>query len=180
MQKDFKSKKNSAHSRHSRPESEFDQELIDIARVTRVMAGGKRMRFRAAVALGDKKGQVGFAIAKGADVTIAINKAVVLAKKNLIKVNIVNDTIPYPIVKKYKAGKILLKPAPRGTGIKAGGSVRQILVLAGINNVTSKILGTNNKITNALTTLAALQDLKKVEPREQKPEEKSKKEPSLK
>jgi small subunit ribosomal protein S5 len=149
-------------------EHEFDQEIIDIARVTRVMAGGKRMRFRACVVVGDKKGRVGIAVAKGADVTMAINKAVTKAKKNIIKVNTVNETIPYEVRKKFKAAKILLKPAPKGTGIKAGGSVRQILGLAGVGNVTAKILGSNNKINNAFVTIEALKELKNVEVPEKK------------
>lgn len=146
-----------------REEKEFEQEIIDIARVTRVMAGGKRMRFRAGVAIGDKKGKVGIAVAKGADVTLAINKAVTKARKNLIRVNTINETIPHEIRKKFGAARILLKPAPRGAGIKAGGSVRQILGLAGIGNVVAKILGSNNKINNAMATIEALKELREVE-----------------
>src|SRR3989339_641311 len=112
--------------RKDREEKEFDQKVIDLARVTRVMAGGKRMRFRACVAIGDKKGRVGFGLAKGADVSIAVEKAVTKAKKSLIKVPIVRETIPHAIFIKYKAARILLKPAPIGTGIKAGGPERQV------------------------------------------------------
>ncbi|RJR32021.1 30S ribosomal protein S5 [Candidatus Parcubacteria bacterium] len=140
-------------------EKEFEQSVIDIARVTRVMAGGKRMRFRACVAIGDKKGHVGIAIAKGADVTMAINKAVRQAKKKMISVPIINETIPHQIRWKYKAARILLKPAPKGTGVIAGGAVRTILDLAGISNVVAKILGTNNKISNVAATVQALENL---------------------
>jgi len=144
-------------------EKEFDQSVIDIARVTRVMAGGKRMRFRACMVIGDKKGRVGSAVAKGADVTLAINKAVAKAKKNLINVPIVNETIPHRVDVKFGAAKILVKPAPKGTGIIAGGAVRVVLELAGIGNVVAKILGTNNKINNVKATIEALKMLKRVE-----------------
>jgi small subunit ribosomal protein S5 len=142
---------------------EFEQRIIEIARVTRVMAGGKRMRFRACVALGNKKGKVGIGLAKGADVTMAVTKAVNQAKKSIIDVPIWNDTIPHDIYEKYGAAKVLLKPASRGRGVIAGGAVRLILELSGIKNVTSKILGTNSKINNARCVLAALQNLKKRE-----------------
>lgn len=146
--------------RRESKEKEFDQSIIDIARVTRVMAGGKRMRFRACVAIGDKRGRVGVAVAKGADVTMAINKAVTKAKKNVITVPIINETIPYRVVKKFGAAVIMLKPAPKGTGVKAGGSVRSILELAGISNVVGKILGSKNKLNNVIAAIQALQDLK--------------------
>lgn len=150
---------------------EFEQRILDIARVTRVMAGGKRMRFRACVAIGDKKGKVSIGVCKGADVTIAVTKAVNKAKKSTIDVPIINETIPHEIYNKFGAAKILFKPARKGRGVIAGGVVRIILELAGIKNVTSKILGTNNKVNNAKCTIEALQKLKKVE---------AKKEPSEK
>jgi len=139
---------------------EFEQRMIDVARVTRVMAGGKRMRFRACVALGNKKGKVGIGLAKGADVTLAVNKAATKARKNMIEVPIVNDTIPHAITTKAGAAKILFKPARKGSGIIAGGSVRIIMELAGINNITAKILGTNNKVNNAKCVIKALSSLK--------------------
>ncbi|MFZ5365076.1 MAG: ribosomal protein S5 [Patescibacteria group bacterium] len=141
-------------------EKEYNQQLIHLARVTRVMAGGKRMRFRATVAIGDGNGRVGFAVAKGADVTLAINKAVRKAKKNLIVVPIINKTIPHEVRVKYKSGKLLLKPAPIGTGIKAGSVVRQILELGGVPNVIGKILGTRNKLINAQAVIIALSSFK--------------------
>ncbi len=144
---------------------EFDQVIIDIARVTRVMAGGKRMRFRACVVIGDRKGKVGSAVAKGADVTLAVNKAVTKARKNLVSIPIVNETIPHRVDVKFGAARILIKPAPKGTGIIAGGAVRMVLDLAGVSNVVAKILGTNNKINNVKATIKALQMLKKVEPK---------------
>ena len=142
---------------------EFDQRLVDIARVTRVMAGGKRMRFRATVAIGDKKGKIGIGMAKGADVALAVNKAVNNAKKAMIEISIVNDTIPHEIFHKFGAAKVLLKPARQGRGVIAGGAIRMILELAGIKNVTSKNLGTNNKVTISKCLIEALDLLKKVE-----------------
>lgn len=144
-------------------DKEFDQALVDIARVTRVMAGGKRMRFRACVVIGDRKGRVASAVAKAADVTLAVNKAVAKAKKNLYNVPIVNETIPHEIYIKSGAAKILLKPAPKGTGIIAGGAVRTVLALAGVSNVVAKILGTNNKINNVRATIDALKKLKRID-----------------
>lgn len=170
----LKKAKNSGTKRTAAPreEREFDQSIIDIARVTRVMAGGKRMRFRACVVIGDHKGKVGSAVAKGADVTGAINKAVTKARKNLITVPIVNETIPHRVDVKLGAAKILIKPAPKGTGIIAGGAVRAVLDLAGVSNVVAKILGTNNKINNVKATIKALQLLKRAEPKIDKSEDK--------
>ena len=142
---------------------EFEQRILEVARVTRVMAGGKRMNFRACVAIGDKKGNVGVGLGKGADVTMAVNKAVNQAKKKMVTVFTVNDTIPHEVRKSIGAASIMFKPAARGKGVIAGGVVRVILELAGVKNITSKILGTNNKINNARCTLAALGSLRKVE-----------------
>ncbi len=152
-------------------QDEFEQKIVDLARVTRVMAGGKRMRFRACVAIGNKKGKVGIGLAKGADVTLAVSKAVAQARKDVIEVSMVNDTIPHEIYQKTGAAKILFKPASRGRGIIAGGAVRIILELAGVNNITSKILGTYNKCSIAKCTIEALSNLKKVEKKEKKKEE---------
>ena len=148
-------------------EKEFEQVIVDIARVTRVMAGGKRMRFRACVVVGDRKGRIGYAVAKGADVTLAVNKAVTKAKKSLINVPIINDTIPHEINVKIKSAKILIKPATKGTGVIAGGAVRIVLDLAGVSNAVAKIFGTNNKINNVSATIKALKMLKRVEPKKE-------------
>lgn len=146
---------------------EFDQKIIDIARVTRVMAGGKRLRFRVCVALGNKKGKIGVGLGKGADVTMAITKAVNSAKKNMIDAPIVNETIPHEIYQKSGAAKVLLKPAKKGRGIIAGGAVRLILELSGIKNITSKNLGTNNKVNVAKCVMEAMKNIKRVEKKEQ-------------
>ncbi|OGF21262.1 30S ribosomal protein S5 [Candidatus Falkowbacteria bacterium RBG_13_39_14] len=133
--------------------------MVDLARVTRVMAGGKRMKFRACIVIGDRKGSVGFGIAKGLDVSAAITKATNRAKKKMIKIKQKNETIPFEIRVKFKAAKVMLKPAPRGTGVKAGGAVRIILELSGIQNVVAKILGASNKINNVQATMLALERL---------------------
>lgn len=166
MVKEFNNKNNrdgrgdSRGKRDSRKEApEFQQKIIDLARVTRVMAGGKRMRFRACVAIGDGKGRVGVGLAKGADVTVAVAKAVTKAEKNLIKVNFVNETIAHTVLVKNKAAKVLLKPAKKGTGIIAGSAVRVILELCGVPNIVTKTLGSKNKINNVGAVLAALSQL---------------------
>jgi small subunit ribosomal protein S5 len=158
----FKKKKDFAGRKKfgERPKEEFEQRILDVARVTRVMKGGKRMSFRVCIVIGDKKGRVGIALGKGADVTLAVNKAVNKAKKNVITVPIVNDTIPHAVLNKFGSAKILIKPASQGRGVIAGGVVRVILDLAGINNITSKILGTNNKVNNAKCTILALKSLR--------------------
>ncbi len=141
-------------------EKEFEQRVLDLARVTRVTAGGKRMRFRAVIAIGDKKGRVGVGVAKGADVASAIAKANRQAEKNCIKVTMVNETIPHRVDAKFGAAVIMIKPAPAGTGIKAGGVVRILLALAGVPNAVSKIFGSKNKLNNARATIQALQSFK--------------------
>lgn len=144
-------------------EREYQQEVIDLARVTRVMAGGKRMRFRACIAIGDGAGRVGIGVAKGADVTIAINKASSKAKKYIVTVPMVNGTIPYQVKEKYGSAVVLIKPAPKGTGIKAGGSMRIIFSLAGVPNIVGKILGSSNKINNVKASINAIKKLQYIE-----------------
>ncbi|MCH8741487.1 30S ribosomal protein S5 [Patescibacteria group bacterium] len=140
---------------------EFESKLLDLARVVRVTAGGRRFRFRAVMVIGDKKGKVGVGVDKGLDVAQAIEKAIRLAKKNLITVPIINDTIPHEVYVKFGSAKILLKPQRKGRGLVAGGTVRVICTLAGIKNISSKILGrTRNKLNNARATIEALKQLK--------------------
>jgi small subunit ribosomal protein S5 len=140
-----------------RPEAkEFEQKILDLSRVTRVTAGGKRMSFRCALVIGDRKGRLGFGIAKGGDVQVAIEKAYRQARKRLLQVPLVHETIPHMIRTKYGSGCILLKPAPRGTGLKAGGAVRVLLELGGVPNAVSKITNSKNKINIAKATMQAL------------------------
>lgn len=149
--------------RDDRPKDEFDQRILEVARVTRVMAGGKRMSFRACVAIGDKKGNVGLGLGKGADVTMAVNKAVNRAKKDMVNVPIVKDSIPHEVTQKTGAAIVMFKPAKKGRGVIAGGVTRIILELAGVKNVTSKTLGSKNKINNARCTIEALRSLRRFE-----------------
>ncbi|MEK7103508.1 MAG: 30S ribosomal protein S5 [Patescibacteria group bacterium] len=142
-----------------REQSEFDQRIIDLARVTRVTAGGKRMRFRACVVIGDKKGQVGYGIAKGADVTLAVNKAANHAKKALVTIPITNGTIPHEVRIKYKAAHLMLKSAPEGTGVMAGGPIRLALEVSGISNIVAKIYGSKNKVNNIHAFFEAIKEL---------------------
>lgn len=141
--------------------SEFDKRVLDIRRVTRVVAGGKRFRFRATVVLGNHKGMVGVGVDKGSDTSEAIEKATRAAKKNSINIEIKNNTIPHHVVGKYSSAKVILKPAKEGKGLVAGGPIRVVVGLAGIANISSKILGTTtNKLNNARATIEALKKLK--------------------
>ncbi|MFA6550943.1 MAG: 30S ribosomal protein S5 [Patescibacteria group bacterium] len=155
-------------NRREAEKSEYEQKIIDIARVTRVMAGGKRMRFRACVALGNRNGKVAIGLAKAADVTNAITKAVEQAKKDVFILQIVNGTIAHEVKHKFGAARILLKPSKQGTGIIAGGAVRIVLELAGVKNIVSKIFGTNNPVNNVKCVMEALKSLKHVEIRAEK------------
>jgi small subunit ribosomal protein S5 len=131
--------------------------LLEVRRVTRVTTGGRRMSFRATVLVGNRKGQIGVGLSKGADVTIAVSKASREAYKSLVKVPLTKDnTVPYALTTKYKACQVKLLPAKAGTGLKAGSAVRAVLELAGYENILSKILGSNNKLNNALATIKAL------------------------
>ena len=150
-------KPNRRNKRQPKEKPEFDQTIADLARVTRVTKGGKHLSFRALVLIGDRKGRVGYGVQKGADVQIAVDKAVRQAKKNIINVPFDNETIPHAVQAKYKAGKVLIKPAPQGSGIIAGSVIRSVLELAGVPNASEKMKGkTNNKIANVKATFEAL------------------------
>ncbi|OGN29194.1 MAG: 30S ribosomal protein S5 [Candidatus Yanofskybacteria bacterium RIFCSPLOWO2_01_FULL_49_25] len=140
---------------------EFDSRLIDLARVSRVTKGGKRFSFRATVVLGDGKGRVGIGTAQGRDVAQAMQKATQKGRKNIIRVTAVKGTIPHEVLYKYHSAVVLLKPAPIGNGVKAGGPVRIIAKLAGIENITAKLIErTGNKLNIARATIKALSELK--------------------
>lgn len=144
-----------------REQKEFDQKILDLARVTRVTAGGKRMRFRATVVAGDHKGRVGVGTAKGVDVAAAVEKAYLQAKRHILSVPLKHGTIPHAVETRYGSAHVLLKPAPVGTGIKSGGAVRVVLELAGVPNVVSKILNSKNKINIARATMKGLESLRR-------------------
>lgn len=139
---------------------DVQSKVVEITRVTRVVAGGKRMRFRALVVVGDRKGRVGIGVKKGSDVAEAVAKATTEARKRMVSVAIVGDTIPHRVQIKYKAAKVLLKPARPGSGIIAGGPVRAVVDMAGIRNISSKMLGSSNKISNVRAAFEALCSLK--------------------
>lgn len=153
--------------RDEREPREFEQKILELARVTRVTKGGKRMRFRASVVIGDRRGRVGFGVAKGGDVSMAVEKAFRQAKKNLVTVPLVKETIPHEVTRKFAAARIMLKPAPEGTGLKSGGAARVVLELAGVPNAVSKLMGSSNKINNAKATFEALRALRAPAPRVQ-------------
>lgn len=159
-QQDNKRKK---RSRPPREEKEFEEYLLQLDRVTRVVKGGRRMRFRATVVIGDRAGRVGIGLGKGGDVQIATRKAVHDAQKKLIDVPIVNDTIPHWVKFKYKAARILILPAAPGTGLIAGGAVRKVLELAGVKNILSKNIGTSNRVTVGQAMLLGLAQLRMTE-----------------
>lgn len=135
---------------------EFEEVLLEVGRVTKVTSGGRQLRFRAAVVIGDRKGRVGFGLGKAAEVSVAVEKAVNSAKRHLIKVPLENGTVPYQVNTKFKSVKIMIHPAKEGTGIIAGGSARRILELAGCQNILSKRHGGRNVITTAYATMEAL------------------------
>ncbi|MEX0748647.1 MAG: 30S ribosomal protein S5 [Candidatus Saccharimonadales bacterium] len=148
--------------RRNENQSEFNERVINIDRVARVVKGGRRFRFRALVVIGDGKGKIGMGISKGADVTTAISKAALQAQKRMVKIPVVNGTIPHEAYAKHSGGKVLLKPAGPGTGVIAGGAVRDVLEVAGVTDILSKSLGSSNKINCTYATFAALEQLVKV------------------
>lgn len=141
----------------------LDDNVVKVNRITKVVKGGRRLRFAAIVIVGDKKGHVGFGTGKAQEVPEAIRKAVESAKKNLINVPIANTTIPHEIIGHYGAGKIMLKPAVKGSGVAAGGAVRSVMELAGIDDITAKSLGSNTSINMIRATMDALSKLRKPE-----------------
>jgi len=143
-----------------REKPEYDQKLLDLARVTRVVKGGRRFRFRAVLVVGNRKGKVGVGVGKGADVSDAIKKAFDNGKKNIIIIKTDKNTIPHDVFYKQGSARIILRPAKEGRGIVAGGAVRAVVEFAGIKDIVSKSLGTSNKLNVARATLAALSSLR--------------------
>ena len=148
--------------REPRPK-QFDEEIINIGRVTKVTKGGRHFRFSATVAVGDRNGRVGIGTGKANEVPDAIKKAVATATKNVVKVSVVDGTIPHEATGVEGASKIMLKPACEGTGVKAGGALRAVVELAGVKNILSKSLGSNTKVNMAYATLNALRSQRTVE-----------------
>lgn len=138
---------------------EYEETVVQINRISKKTKGGNQMRFSALVVVGDKKGKVGVGISKAKDVRNAIRKAIDAAKRRLVTVSLRGTTIPYSVTEKFSAAKILLKPAPPGSGIIAGGPMRVVLEASGIKDVVGKILGTKNKISNVYATFKALETI---------------------
>lgn len=144
---------------------EFEEKVIAIDRVARVVKGGRRFRFRATVVIGDGKGRVGVGVGKGSEVMTSIAKAVTRAKSQMITVPLKHATIPHEIQVKFAGAHVLLKPASAGTGVIAGGAVRNVVEVAGIHDLLTKSLGSSNKVNNAYATILALSRLKADKPK---------------
>lgn len=140
-------------------QKEFEEKVIAIDRVARVVKGGRRFRFRATVVIGDGKGRVGLGVGKGSEVLTSITKAVSRAKNQMITVPLDGTTIPHDIEVRFAGARVLLKPASEGTGVIAGGAVRNVVEVAGIKNLLTKSLGSSNKVNNAYATMQALSQL---------------------
>ncbi|QQG40942.1 MAG: 30S ribosomal protein S5 [Candidatus Levyibacteriota bacterium] len=140
-------------------EREFEEKIVQINRVSKKTKGGNKVGFSVLVVVGDKKGKVGVGLGKAGDVSSSIKKGIEIAKKHMLVVPIVNDTIPLEVRVKVGAARIMLKPAPRGSGVIAGGAVRSVVEAAGIHNISSKVLGTKNQASNVYATLAALRSI---------------------
>ena len=142
---------------------EFEERVVGINRVTKVVKGGRRLRFAALVVVGDRNGRVRFGTGKAQEVPEAIRKAIEAAKKNIVTVPMVGTTVPHEVLGVFGGGKILIKPAVEGSGVAAGGAVRAVLELAGVADVTSKSLGSNTAINVVRATVEGLQQLKRAE-----------------
>ncbi len=143
-------------------DSEFFERVVQVNRVSKKTKGGDRRSLSVLVVVGDRKGRVGVGLGKAADVQSAVRKATTYAKKHLIAVPLKGRTIPHQVLVKYGAAKVLIKPAPIGTGVIAGGAVRVVVEAAGIHDITSKALGTKNKASNVYATMEALKKLRKI------------------
>lgn len=149
--------------RYTQPDSEFFERVVQVNRVSKKTKGGDKRSLSVLVVVGDKKGKVGVGLGKASDVQSAVRKATTYAKKHLIEISLKDRTIPHPILIKFGAAKVLLKPAPEGTGVIAGGAVRVVVEAAGIHDIVSKILGTKNQASNVYATMQALAKLRRIE-----------------
>lgn len=144
-------------------ESQLEEKVLEIKKVSKKTAGGDQMGFSALVVAGNRAGRIGIGLAKSKDVQTAVKKAVSCANRDAVELNMLGNTIPYEVGAKYRSSEVLIKPAPAGSGLIAGGAVRVALELAGVKDASAKILGSNNKTSNARCALKALQKIRKVE-----------------
>lgn len=156
---DFNSNRNNRRDQSPAEPKQFEETVINIDRVSRVVKGGRRFRFKALVVVGDRKSKVGVGVAKGADVQAAVQKATDVAKKHMVTIAIHDGTVPHDAEVRYAGAQVLLKPASPGTGIIAGGVVRMIIGVTGIRNLLSKSLGSTNKVNIAYATVDALKSM---------------------
>lgn len=146
--------------RTNESQEELDERVVQIDRVTRVVKGGRRLRFRATVVVGDRAGKIGVGVAKGSEVVTAITKAVAQAKKKMVQVNLSDNTIPHEVEEVFCGARVFLKPASEGTGVIAGGAVRAVVEVAGVKDILTKMIGSSNKVNNVYATFEALKNLK--------------------
>ena len=161
--------------RQTKEKAQFDHEVLEISRVVRVVKGGRRFRFRAAVVVGDRAGKVGFGIGKSKDVQQAISKAQGQAQKNITEVPLIDGTIPFETTASFKGATVMMRPAKPGTGIISGGVVRTVADLAGITDLVSKLYGSSNRISNVYAALAAFEELSMLNESIRKKDKKEKK-----
>jgi small subunit ribosomal protein S5 len=147
---------------------EFEETVVQINRISKKTKGGNQIRFSALVVVGDRKGKVGVGLSKAGDVRNAIRKAISAAKRKLVVIPLKGTTVPYSVREKFSAAKVLIKPAPPGSGIIAGGPMRMVMEAAGIRDAVGKILGTKNKISNVYATLKALETISEISKRKEK------------
>lgn len=147
---------------------EFEETVVQINRISKKTKGGNQIRFSALVVVGDKKGKVGLGLSKAADVRSAIRKAIAAAKRKMVNIPLKGTTVPYSVREKFSAAKVLIRPAPPGSGLIAGGPIRVVMEAAGIRDASGKILGTKNKISNVYATLKALETIAEMARRREK------------
>lgn len=147
---------------YTRQPKEYEERVVQIKRVSKKTKGGNNVGFTALVIIGDKKGRVGIALGKAKDVSSAVQKGITKAKENVVDLSLIGGTIPHRVINKFKSAQVLLMPAPVGSGIIAGGTVRDVMQLAGIKDISAKMLGSSNKSANAYCTMQALKSLRRV------------------
>ena len=162
MKPDQNKNRSNREARQPREAKEFEEKVVQVSRVSKKTKGGNKMGFSVLMVVGDRQGNVGVGLGKAKDVLGAIHKGVRKAKKRMVKVPMNGTTIPFPVEVKNGAARVMLKPAPKGSGVIAGGSVRAVVEAAGVRDISSKILGTNNQASNVYATFAALKEIQRL------------------